>query len=67
MTPDNQEIQRRCEAFLKEINVPGFILFGRQEQDGSCTVTYSIHNISLKNALTGLLTAVTDLIKRTLP
>ncbi len=67
MPPDNAEIQRRCEAFLKEIDVPGFVLFGRQEEDGSCTVTYSVHRIGIKNALLGMLTAVTDLIKRTLP
>ena len=67
MAPDNAEIQRRCEAFLKEIDVPGFILFGREETDGSTTITYSVHRIGLKNALLGMLTAVTDLIKRTLP
>ena len=65
--PDNKEIQRRCEAFLKEIDVPGFILFGRQEKEGKCTVTYSVHKIPIKTALLALLTALTDLIKRTLP
>ncbi len=65
--PDNEEIQKRCEAFLKELDLPGFILFGREEDDGSCTITYSVHRIGLKNALLGLLTAVTDLIKRTMP
>jgi hypothetical protein len=67
MPMDDAAIQKKCEEFLKEIDVPGFILFGRQEDDGSCTVTYSVHKISLKNALLGMLTAVTDLIKRTLP
>ena len=67
MPLNNEDIQKRCETFLKELDLPGFILFGRQEDDGSCTVTYSVHKISLKNALLGLLTAVTDLIKRTLP
>jgi hypothetical protein len=64
---DNDAIQKKCEQFLQEIDVPGFILFGRQEDDGSCTVTYSVHKMGLKNALLGMLTAVTDLIKRTLP
>ena len=64
---DNSEIQKKCEAFLKSLDLPGFILFGRQEENGSCTVTYSVHKINMKSALLGMLSAVTDLIKRSLP
>jgi hypothetical protein len=64
---NDQEIQKRCEEFLQQIDVPGFILFGRQEDNGECIVTYSLHKITLKSALLGMLSAVTDLIKRTLP
>lgn len=60
---DDAQIQQKCEEFLKQIDVPGFILFGRQQPDGETVVTYSIHKITLKSALLGMLSTVTDLTK----
>jgi hypothetical protein len=72
MTPtpmDNNEIQRRCEAFLKELGVPGFIVFGWQkEADASGQsqfgVVSSFHEMPVNAAMKGLTWALNDFTNR---
>ena len=38
---DNAEIQRKCEEFLKELGIPGFIVFGWQKAGKEFAIVYS--------------------------
>lgn len=66
---DNNEIQRRCEAFLKELGVPGFIVFGWQK-DGAekgqsqFGVVSSFHEMPVNAAMKGLTWALNDFTNR---
>ena len=62
MTPpiNNEDIQRKCEAFLKELGVPGFIVFGWQKADQQFGVVSSFHEMPVNAALKGLSWALHD-------
>jgi hypothetical protein len=66
---DNAEIQKRCEAFLQELGVPGFIVFGWQKDapaDGQKQfgVVSSFHEMPVNAALKGLSWAINDFTSR---
>ncbi len=55
-------IQKQCEAFLKTINVPGFIVLGFQENKENVQMVYSIKEMPAKAVLKGLTHMVDDLV-----
>ena len=57
---DNEQIQQKCEAFLKELGVPGFIVFGWQKADEQFGVVSSFHEMPVNAALKGLTWALND-------
>ena len=67
---NNDEIQRKCEAFLKELGVPGFIVFGWQKEakpDSNQTqfgIVSSFHEMPVNAALKGLSWAMHDFTNR---
>jgi hypothetical protein len=72
MTPpiDNEDIQRKCEAFLRELGVPGFIVFGWQKETkdeaghAQFGVVSSFHEMPVNAALKGLTWALHDFTNR---
>jgi hypothetical protein len=66
MTMDHQEIQRRCEEFLKSLDVPGFIVFGWQKGDNETGVVSSYREFPVNAAVKGLTWALNDFVSKTL-
>lgn len=61
----NEEIQKKCEAFLQELGVPGFIVFGWQRTadpagQAQFGVVSSFHEMPVNAALKGLSWAMHD-------
>lgn len=67
---DNEDIQRKCEAFLRELGVPGFIVFGWQKQDpkpeegAQFGVVSSFHEMPVNAAVKGMTWALHDFTNR---
>ena len=74
MTPsmDNADIQRKCEAFLQELGVPGFIVFGWQKEtvdpagQAQFGIVSSFHEMPVNAAIKGLSWALHDFANRQL-
>lgn len=58
---DNTEIQKKCTAFLQELGVPGFIVFGWQKTKVEFGFVYSRHNMPADVAIRGMAWAIQDL------
>lgn len=63
---DNAEIQKKCEAFLRELNVPSFIVFGWKKQDKEFGVVSALHEIPPNAAIKGMSWALNDAIGKSL-
>lgn len=63
---DNAQIQQKCEEFLKQLGVPGFIVFGWQKADQQFGVVSSFHEMPVNAALKGLSWAIHDFTNRLL-
>ena len=58
------EIQKQCEAFLKSIGMPGFIVIGFQTEPENTQMVYSLKDMPLKGVVKGLTHTLNDLIGR---
>ena len=58
------EIQKQCEAFLKSIGIPGFIVIGLQTDPENTQVVYSLNNMPLKGAVKAMTHTLNDLVSR---
>ncbi len=63
---DDAVIQKLCNDFLQSLGVPGFVVFGRQDED-QWKVTYSLHKMPIKTAVRGMLTTVDQMIQQNVP
>jgi hypothetical protein len=63
---DNQEIQKKCEGFLRELGVPGFIIFGWQKDDQAFGVVSSFHEMPVNAAVKGMSWALHDFVSKSL-
>ncbi|MFA6523294.1 MAG: hypothetical protein WCS85_02915 [Candidatus Peribacteraceae bacterium] len=63
---DEEEIQKRCEAFLRELGRPGFIVFGWPKNEDEFGVTYSAHEIPPQVVIKGLISVLSDYTTKTL-
>ena len=70
---DQEDIQKRVEAFLKDLGVPSFIVFGWQKGDpasGTGHVEFGIvssqHNVPANAAIKGMSWALQDLVNKSL-
>jgi len=61
---DTADIQKQIDAFLKTINVPGFIVFGIANQPDKVDVIYSVNNMPTPLLIKGLSGALNDLIQK---
>jgi hypothetical protein len=69
MTPqplDNDEIQKKCEEFLRQLGIPGFIVFGWQKGDDTFGVVSSFHETPINAAVKGMTWALTDFVNKSL-
>ncbi len=69
MTPapfDNEEIQRKCEQFLQDLRIPGFIVFGWQKSDQQFGVVSSFHEMPVNAAVKGMTWALSDFVQKSL-
>lgn len=69
---DQIEIQKRIEAFLAELNVPSFIIFGWKKDapkhagQAEFAVVSSYHEIPPNAAIKGMSWALADFVGKTL-
>ena len=63
---DNQDIQKKCEMFLRELGVPGFIVFGWQKDDQAFGVVSSFHEMPVNAAVKGMSWALHDFVNKSL-
>lgn len=63
---NNDDIQKKCERFLAELGVPGFIIFGWQKDDKSFGVVSSFHRMPVNAAVKGMTWALHDFTNRSL-
>lgn len=59
---DSSPIQAQCEAFLKSIGMPGFIVIGLQTDPENTQVVYSLNQMPLKGAVKALTHTLNDLV-----
>ena len=63
---DNNVIQKKCEDFLRELGVPGFIVFGWQKENNQFGVVSSFHEMPANAAMKGLTWALNDFTNKLL-
>lgn len=61
---DNAEIQKKCEAFLKELGVPAFLVFGWRKKENEFGVVSSYHQIPKDAAMKGMTWALHDFVNK---
>ncbi|MCB9808757.1 hypothetical protein H6770_05925 [Candidatus Peribacteria bacterium] len=60
------EVQKKVEAFLQELGVPSFIVFGWKKNDKEFGVVSSHHEIPPNAAIKGMSWALNDFINKSL-
>lgn len=63
---DQDEVQQKVEAFLKELDVPSFIVFGWKKTDTEFGVVSSHHEMPPNAAIKGMSWALNDFIGKSL-
>ena len=63
---DQADIQKRIEAFLKELDIPSFIVFGWKKTEKDFGIVWSQHKTPPEVAIKGLSWALNDIINRLL-
>lgn len=63
---DNNEIQVKCEKFLHELGIPGFIVFGWQKDGQQFGVVSSFHQMPVNAAVRGMTWALNDFVTKSL-
>ncbi len=63
---DNEAIQKKCEQFLQELGIPGFLVFGWQKEDQQFGVVSSFHKVPVNAAVKGMTWALNDFVNRSL-
>lgn len=69
MTPeplDNDAIQEKCEEFLRQLGIPGFIVFGWQKDNAQFGVVSSFHEMPVNAAVKGMTWALSDFVAKSL-
>lgn len=56
------DIQKQCEAFLKSINVPAFVVLGIQSDPENVQMVYSLKDMPLKFVVKGITHMLNDMI-----
>ena len=64
--PDNAEVQQKCEQFLRELQIPGFIVFGWQKSDAQFGVVSSFNEMPVNAAVKGMTWALNDFVSKSL-
>ncbi len=63
---NNEDIQVKCEAFLKELGIPGFIVFGWQKTNQEFGVVSSFNEMPINVAVKGMTWALSDFVHKSL-
>jgi hypothetical protein len=63
---DNDAIQAKCEQFLQELGVPGFVVFGWQKDNDQFGVVSSFHEMPVNAAVKGMTWALHDFTSKSL-
>ncbi len=63
---DNEAIQKKCEGFLQELGIAGFIVFGWQKNDEQFGVVSSFHEMPVNAAVKGMTWALNDFASKSL-
>lgn len=63
---DNDAVQKKCELFLQELGIPGFIVFGWQKTDDQFGVVSSFHEMPINAAVKGMTWALNDFVGKSL-
>ncbi|MFH0851346.1 MAG: hypothetical protein V1876_01210 [Candidatus Peregrinibacteria bacterium] len=61
---DQQELQKRVEAFLAELNIPSFIVFGFQKDEKEFGFIASYRQMPSSVAIKGLTWALHDFVNK---
>lgn len=64
---DQPDIQAQVEKFLKDIGVPGFIVFGYKKDAQEFAIVSSYHEMPANAAIKGLSKVLHEFIERTIP
>ncbi len=63
---DHADIQKKCEAFLAELGIPCFIIFGWKEDQEKVSLVSSYKDMPVNAAIKGLSWALSDLANKSL-
>ena len=61
---EQEEIQSRINAFLKDLGIPSFIVFGWKKDEKDFGIIWSQHQVPPKVAIKGLSWALNDVISK---
>jgi len=63
---DQKEIEKKMEAFLKDLGVPSFIVFGWKKNEKEFGIVSSQHKMPPNVAIKGMSWALNDFIHKSL-
>ena len=63
---DQEELQKRVEAFLRDLGIPSFIVFGWQKDEKEFSFISSYHQIPPPVAIKGMSWALNDFVQKNL-
>lgn len=63
---DHSDIQQKVENFLRELGVPGFIVFGYKKTDQEFEIVSSFNEMPTNAAIKGMSKVLHDFVERTL-
>lgn len=63
---EQKEIERKCQEFLKQLGVPGFIVFGWKKQNEEFGVVSSYHEMPKNVAVKAMSWALFDFTNKAL-
>lgn len=63
---EQSDVQKKVEAFLKDLGIPGFIVFGYMKDNDKYEIVSSYNEMPTNAAIKGLSTVLSELANRTL-
>ncbi len=63
---EQKDIEKKCQEFLKQLDVPGFIVFGWKKKDDQFGVVSSYHEMPKNVAIKSMSWALHDFVSKAL-
>ena len=59
-----EEVQKQCDAFLKSLGTPAFMIFGWKQADGTADIVQIVHEMNPVEYVKGVSWAMNEVTKQ---